>query len=63
MFCKRCSISVQNEFKPCFREGDKSDILFIGEAPGHTENKTKVPFTGKSGTYLRKFVKIYALNN
>lgn len=61
--CRRCQISVANEFKPCWRTGDDADILFIGEAPGHTENKTKIPFTGKSGTYLRTFMNRYGLTN
>lgn len=63
MKCKKCDISVKNEFLPCWRDGDKNDILFIGEAPGHTENKSKVPFTGQSGTLLRRFVKLYNLNS
>jgi DNA polymerase len=61
--CRRCSISVANEFKPCWRTGDVGDILFIGEAPGHTENKTKIPFTGRSGVYLRSFIDRYGLTS
>lgn len=61
--CKLCDISINNEFKPCYREGNENDILFIGDAPGHTENKLKVPFTGKAGMKLREFVKYYHLDN
>lgn len=63
MICKLCTISVDNDFKPCFRDGNESHILFIGEAPGHTENKLKVPFTGKAGMKLREFVKYYHLDD
>lgn len=61
MYCRKCDISVINDFKPCFRSANEGDILFIGEAPGHTENKTKIPFTGKAGTYLRKVITTYGL--
>lgn len=61
--CTKCSISLANDFKPCWRNGEKNDILFIGEAPGHTENKTKIPFTGKTGKFLRKMIRIYQLEN
>ena len=59
--CTRCSISIGNDFKPCNRDGDRNDILFIGEAPGSTENRLKRPFTGKSGLHLRLFLTRYDL--
>ncbi|GAF91295.1 unnamed protein product, partial [marine sediment metagenome] len=34
-------------------EGHKR-IMCIGEAPGYTETKTGMPFTGESGQLLRK---------
>lgn len=61
MKCLRCPIALGNNFLVCPRQGDKNDILFIGEAPGHTENKTKIPFSGKSGKLLKSFVSIYQL--
>lgn len=63
MICKLCTISVDNNFTPCLREGNENHILFIGEAPGHTENKLKIPFTGKAGIKLREFVKYYHLED
>lgn len=33
------------------------DYVFIGEAPGFTEIKTGIPFSGKSGVLLKKWVK------
>jgi len=59
--CRRCNISYNNGFTPCPRQGGENDILFIGEAPGHTENKKKIPFTGKAGKLLHKYVSAYKL--
>ena len=47
-----------------------AELMFIGEAPGYTEDKSGIPFTGKAGlqltTYLRLFgfdrQKIYITN-
>lgn len=61
--CRKCTISYNNNFTPCPREGDRNDILFIGEAPGHTENKKKVPFVGKAGQFLRKYIHAYKLTD
>ena len=63
MKCLKCPIALGNNFHGCPREGDVNDILFIGEAPGHTENKTKVPFSGKAGKVLRSFVNLYGLKD
>lgn len=61
--CRKCNISYNNGFTPCPRQGDENDILFIGEAPGHTENKKKVPFVGKAGQFLRKYIHAYKLTD
>lgn len=63
MYCNKCLISTHNDFTPCPRQGDENDILIIGEAPGATENKTKIPFTGKAGKLLRKYIEQYGLTN
>jgi len=39
------------------RGEDESKILFIGEAPGFTENETGKPFVGRSGKLLEEWVK------
>ena len=38
----------------------KSDILFVGEAPGDNEDKTGTPFVGRAGQLLDKF--LYAVD-
>ena len=63
MKCLKCPIALGNNFHNCPRQGDENDILFIGEAPGHTENKTKIPFTGKSGLLLKSYVALYQLGS
>jgi DNA polymerase len=62
MKCSKCDISLHNNFTPCLRDGNENDIMLIGEAPGHTENRTKIPFTGKSGTLIREFLHNYGLD-
>jgi len=59
--CKKCLISTSNNFTPCFRDKDEGHILFIGEAPGTTENRLKQPFVGKAGLKLKEFLKYYHL--
>lgn len=39
------------------RGDDSSKILFIGEAPGFTENEIGKPFVGRSGKLLEEWVK------
>jgi DNA polymerase len=39
------------------RGDDESKILFIGEAPGFTENDLGKPFVGRSGKLLEEWVK------
>lgn len=34
-----------------------SPVMFIGEAPGEEEDKTGIPFVGRSGMLLRKMIK------
>ena len=37
-------------------------IMFIGEAPGATEDKTGIPFTGKAGQLLNKFFNHFGID-
>ncbi len=38
------------------RGSDKAKVLFIGEAPGFSENKEGIPFIGRSGKLLDKWI-------
>jgi len=59
--CTRCELIINAAMRPTLGLGfdckSTAEIMFIGEAPGHTENRTKIPFSGKSGTLLRKYIK------
>ncbi len=40
-----------------FGEGDpRADLMFVGEAPGETEDKTGRPFVGRAGQLLEKMI-------
>ncbi|HPM85841.1 MAG TPA: uracil-DNA glycosylase [archaeon] len=39
------------------RGSDEAKVLFIGEAPGFTENETGKPFVGRSGKLLEEWVR------
>jgi len=45
------------EFNLVFGEGNPdADVLFIGEAPGKTEDELKRPFVGRAGKLLNKMI-------
>ncbi len=54
--CKRCAIG--NKRTNCvFGCGNKNaDIMFIGEAPGQSEDEQGIPFVGKAGKHFDKFL-------
>jgi DNA polymerase len=41
--------------------GVMNRIMFIGEAPGATENRQKMPFVGRAGVLLRNYIRAYSL--
>ena len=54
--CHLCELSKSRQ-KVVFGEGDPhADLLFIGEAPGATEDSSGKPFTGRSGELLTKMI-------
>ena len=47
--CQRCGL-CETRNKVVFGEGDpNADVVFIGEGPGEMEDRTGVPFSGRSG--------------
>ena len=63
--CRNCPLSVNRcperyvsaELNtPSILTEDRVDILFVGEAPGKTEQAEGVPFCGDSGVLLRNFL-------
>ena len=58
--CTACQLS-QTRTNCVFGTGNQNaDILFIGEAPGDNEDKTGVPFVGRAGQLLDKY--LYAVD-
>jgi len=54
--CHLCELS-KSRGKVVFGEGNPhADILFIGEAPGVTEDSSGKPFVGRSGELLTKMI-------
>lgn len=60
--CTKCSDLVKSRNKIVVGEGPiPCKLVFLGEAPGRTEDKTGVPFTGISGTHLRMVLNLLKL--
>ncbi len=55
--CELCKTRTNCVFGVGNRE---ADIMFIGEAPGENEDKTGVPFVGRAGQLLDKY--LYAVD-
>ena len=54
--CKACSL-CENRNRIVFSDGcDCAPVMFIGEAPGQNEDNTGIPFIGRAGQLLRKFM-------
>ena len=50
--CTKCSLSKKRT-QPVFGAGSiNADLMFIGEAPGAEEDRTGIPFIGRSGKLL-----------
>jgi uracil-DNA glycosylase family 4 len=55
--CTGCGLHATCSHRVFGVGNPKAPFLFVGEAPGVTEDRTGEPFTGKSGLYLRKVMK------
>lgn len=54
--CSDCSL-CENRNKIVFSDGcECAPVMFIGEAPGKNEDETGIPFIGRAGQLLRKFL-------
>lgn len=57
--CTACGLWMERK-KLVFHKGDvKSDLFLVGEAPGKEENLSGVPFCGKAGQLLSKWINDY----
>ena len=56
MSCRKCSL-CETRTNVVFGQGSPSaKLMFIGEGPGETEDLTGLPFVGRSGKLLDKFI-------
>lgn len=56
MKCSKCPLHKERT-RVVFSDGYTSaPIMFIGEAPGKNEDETGIPFIGRAGQLLRKFL-------
>lgn len=54
--CRGCSL-CETRNRIVFSDGcDCAPVMFIGEAPGKNEDDTGIPFIGRAGQLLRKFM-------
>ena len=54
--CERC-VLCQTRTNSVFGVGSESaDIMFVGEAPGEQEDLSGIPFVGRAGQLLDKFL-------
>lgn len=54
--CTACSLH-QTRTNCVFGTGNpRAELLFVGEAPGENEDKTGIPFVGRAGQLLDKFL-------
>jgi DNA polymerase len=60
--CKRCGLSKNKTHVVIGRGNPHAKLLVIGEAPGAAEDKTGLPFVGKSGQLLKKILTSIDLN-
>src|SRR5580658_10679033 len=55
--CVRCSELAATRKKVVFGAGNAdADLMFIGEAPGASEDEQGVPFVGRAGKLLEKLL-------
>lgn len=60
--CTKCGL-CENRTQTVFGSGNKNaDWMFIGEAPGQSEDQQGLPFVGKAGQLLTEMLRAIGLN-
>lgn len=54
--CNKCPLGYKATERVIYRGKNPADVLFIGEAPGMSENVLGEPFVGPSGEVLNKLI-------
>ena len=60
--CPHCTVATDHT-RTVFGEGDPdADLMFVGEAPGETEDRTGRPFVGRAGKKLEDMIEAMGLS-
>ncbi len=59
--CQRCSLARTRQHVVVYRGGLAPRVVFVGEAPGAAEDRTGLPFQGRSGGRLDAAIRSLAL--
>ena len=54
--CKKCDLYKTRKKAVLLRGRIPCDVLFVGEAPGHSENVVGKPFRGPAGALLQRMI-------
>ena len=54
--CRKCALGATRTNLVFGTGNERADLLFVGEAPGEQEDLTGVPFVGRAGQLLDKFL-------
>ncbi|WP_295157223.1 uracil-DNA glycosylase [uncultured Brachyspira sp.] len=61
--CMKCEALCSSRLNVVFGRGDEEpDIVFVGEAPGADEDKQGLPFVGRGGKLLDKWIEKLSIN-
>lgn len=60
--CFKCDLCTTRNHIVNSYGNPNADIMFIGEAPGYTEDRKGIPFVGKAGQNLDKYLSICNFN-
>ena len=50
--CQKCDLSKTRTNTVPGQGNPKAEIIFVGEAPGQTEDEKGIPFCGRAGKFL-----------
>ncbi|MBQ8255233.1 MAG: uracil-DNA glycosylase [Clostridia bacterium] len=60
--CDKCPLS-KTKTNIVFGVGNKNaDLMFVGEAPGESEDKSGIPFVGRAGKLLDKYLEAVGID-
>lgn len=54
--CRRCPLAESRRHVVVYRGGSRPSVLFVGEAPGRSEDETGLPFVGRAGKILDRAI-------